>query len=246
MAMKKKVYLEMDCLLDTRLGTAIHMSNELGYAVSKNPMYYLRENDDLQRLHPKLKGWKDHQKKNLDAVLRCSAVTRLPSFLAEMIHSFLEKNKGTPHDIDEVSLVVNVYPYVMDDEEKQELSIVLNEVFRSSIEIEIVRFNHTELTPEIIAAEYSALIMYDPTPWINYHEKALQTRCLVAIRLSCPKLGHLRKLSTKEEATFKENGMSVYEVFTFLFEPVLAVEFFPAAVVCADTPMNPLSEDLPA
>lgn len=170
--MKRKVYLDLDTLLDTRLGTIASVHPEAAKAIATNDEYWLREHTNWSTLSGGLidneqfdAAWQARDKRALE--------NSYVSNIIPVLHSILtEYHVSTRDHFIEYDLVleINIHPYNLTEEEMDELADVLrHDIFYKDLEILYCSIPMEELTPQLINERYSAMLLYEFHKWIKQH-----------------------------------------------------------------------------
>lgn len=194
--MMKKVLINLDILLDTRLGSVSRFSQEAASNVISCPDYYVREYDDWSKF---TKGLMDNDLfnsyyetrggENTAATLNGSVLTNIVPVLHRMIgEEIATRLENQASEFKEILLVVDLHPYVLDLETKDELLTILHELFGEDQAIEFINKGIHETTPEYIFENYALVLTYDLHKWLHLHYPALVKLRAASVNFIGPKL----------------------------------------------------------
>lgn len=237
----KKVLIDLDSLLDTRLGKILYNNPDTAYLVSSNPAYYQRETEDFLGENNVLIGREMLSKvpKEPSDLLPLSQRTIIWGFVSALMLTLMDKNTDCPV-FGSLGLEINFYPYVLSNNEIKEIEKVAGEIFQHLFGVKLVRYTPHMLNVTVVKDNYLNLIMYNPKQWLDTHQNELRKGALKDVVLYIPKVNQLRALTEEEQTKQKEFGMRIWEDgLKMLFAPCIQLEFLPVKLFCAETPINP-------
>lgn len=167
--MARKLLLDIEALLDTRLGLLRQFGEEIALAVAQNPDYYARERDDWSVLTDgavTTEAFNEAWEARDGTVLRASHQTGIHQFLDHLVGMYWQ-NLAEGLVEDDFVLVVNTHPYTLDTAEQNELAGILQHTLMPSIQVEFVRYSLSELTPMVLSEHFDALILYEMARWVR-------------------------------------------------------------------------------
>lgn len=192
----KKFYITLDSLLDTRLGVIRAHSKEAAENIIECKDYLLREfnnwelftngivDDELfEKLYSERGG--DNTQRTLSNSIITNIIPVIYRLIAEELNTII--NNSSMDDKD-VIITVDTSPYSLNDVEKEELLIILNELFSDKQAIELTEVGITELTPRYIYNNFALVIMYDFHEWIKLHFEELVKIRGASVNYIAPKL----------------------------------------------------------
>jgi hypothetical protein len=186
----RKIYIDLDGLLDTRLGTLSLLNTEAAVQVIQTDAYWDREFDDWNQLtngfvdntaFEKAWGERDHR------VLRESVVTSIMVVLNRVITEYHRNVKDGVVD-DDVAIEINVAPYEFTDEEMEELTDIIRSATYSELPVMFLSRAVEDLTPSFIRERYAAMVFFEFHRWIRLHHKELATTPCRDITFIVPRL----------------------------------------------------------
>jgi len=210
--MNRRLYVDVDCLLDTRLGVLSGIDPQAAIAAVRNPRYWTRDYNDWELLTDGLVN-----KERYDAAwalrdmstLVDSVVTGIPSVLQQLLVDH-HKNMKDGSVVDDVGLEVNLAPYAFTDEERDGLEHILQEMFFSDLIITFCYRPLDELTPTLISEQYSGLVMYEFHDWIKTHHEALVSTPCKDVSFVVPRLFEVNPEELNQEG--KQTELTLFRL----------------------------------
>lgn len=158
-----RILVELDCLLDTRAGTLAKINPELAIeALDKG--YFTREWDDFPGFN-KEEFDDAYHGRDLDT-LENSILTGMYYFLAARF-SDIRKQLIDSREYDGIELIVNTYPYKLDQDDMDAIGIAMATHFRMIESVKVVNMTYEEISPTYCADQLVALVLYDWDIWTN-------------------------------------------------------------------------------
>lgn len=171
------VLIGLDELLDTRMATIDLLSTEVARKIISSDNYHKRDVDEFDGINSI--EYKIAYADRDNATLRNSVMTNVFLHLKGLVWQ-LKKQAVTGPMHDGVQLTVNIHPYSLSEEEREELARALqyringgdtNAVEQNLLKIEFIDLAPKNLTPAHCKASYGAMYMYNPWHWLNLHFK---------------------------------------------------------------------------
>lgn len=205
--MKRRLLVELDTLLDTRLGTLLKMDPTIidkvlsdGYRdrVEDNWTSYGINMEDYQRLYEQ----RDEE------TLKRSRPTHAIAMLARVVEAIMEESVKSP-EISGVSIDLNFHPYRLSKEIVAEIVETVRFQLNDTVDITAVILSNETLTPEYIDLHYDAIVLYDFNAWIVEHAEALKERQIPTVVFMTPAIyrnqvdtegAYIEELKTKVSA----------------------------------------------
>jgi hypothetical protein len=189
------LYVELDCILDTRLGTIYKLGIDAVNQVLINN-YQLRIQDDFYGVDY---DWFHNEYRQRDkSILKNSIRTRMFNFLIEFSNKTVEANATTPYAV-KPKICLNIYPYLLSGGEINILIDTLVHVTEQRCDVEVMRTSPINITTELVNRTYSIMIMYDYMNWIEHHcvtKQFEKTQCR-GVKLIAPAI-YFKKIRPEE------------------------------------------------
>lgn len=203
--MKKRLYVELDGLLDTRLGTLIRL-DEPQAQVALAGGYFTRESDDWSKLGLSVDqaAYDDLYRHRDETTLKMSRCSDLVPMVHRMTHELESMGAKTPF-VSEITLDVNFWPYQLSDEIRQEILSAVRIMVSPSVKVESVWFAPAQLNPELIDRSWDGVLMYDFNTWLTEHQERLKDKQIPRIPFIVPAL-YWNGIPTPEETEIEDVG----------------------------------------
>ncbi len=213
---KQKILVELDCLLDTRIGTVAMISQDLATDVLSNG-YHERLEDKFEGVDNQL-FQEMYQNRNID-VLKYSTITMFMPLLKHLCRLIYEEASSRPyHSGPEV--VVNIYPYYMTDDVANAISAAVRYWVGVMTPVSVVRIEPKALKPHI-CKEYSLMVMYDPTVWFNENLEAMLKSHLRDVALYIPQIYRNKTKTDEEIQKDTEEVMDPFAALDLIMKPLI-------------------------
>lgn len=166
------VIVDLDSIFDTRLGTIALFDPKTALELIKKPEYVIRMHDDFSGLitHPE---WNqedyDFNYKNRNiATLSYSKITGMVFGLRKMfIEIYSELSNDPEHE--SMELTINLYPYKLSKEEKEDVFLCLREFMPEVVDIKFTWVPPQRLSPKYLKPRYTHFVTYHFNEWLNLH-----------------------------------------------------------------------------
>lgn len=172
------ILIDIDALLDTRLAILYRLNPTYVNTNLNNKSYYKRISDEWSRLGEGIdqKEFEELYNNRDKSILAESTVTEMLPHLLHVISMYKEEVIYAPGKTGNIYIVVNLYPYDLTDEEKEQLILVLSHYIGEGIPVRII-----ELSPEetklskLVGLGFTQYILYDFIDWMQLHYKELNS-----------------------------------------------------------------------
>ncbi|MNK68827.1 hypothetical protein D3C87_882050 [compost metagenome] len=194
--MIRRILIGLDVLLDTRLGVMSNLNKDAAAALVKNPDYWERDFDDWFKLTGGLVTNEQFREAyamrggiNTAKTLNESFETGMAPFIYRLLaEADVNMMDGMTKHTDEVGLAINVAPYVLAPNERQELVRIMQEKYGRELNVKLVDYQLHELTVERLADEFGGMIIYEFAEWFKYHHVAIVGALMSDFNVIQPKL----------------------------------------------------------
>lgn len=167
-------YIELDCLIDVKLGMIKNHSEDLFYEQFISKKYFNRIQDDF---YP---GFKEEYSNRSNKQLFDGIITEMSPLIKEFVLNAEVNSKISP-TLQKPVITLNTYPYVIEDPEF--IIKALRYITSDKSDIEIIYLTKEELTPSHVKNKYSVVTMYDPWEWLEIHSVNDNLR-----KVTCPEV----------------------------------------------------------
>lgn len=225
--------IEFDACLDTRLGTLSRISSEGVMAVMNNG-YWKRDTDDFEKMSGGLIT--NQQYKELYAIrdeetLKASMMTQLFDVIGPMTKE-LQFRQSRQVEIGHINVVINFYPYKLDNETREEILLSLVPFLAVNSRITDTWVSPDKLTPSVLNGMADIAIFYNYDDWFTLHIEELVKDPYPMMTAMVPMLLHNKAQLTEDLLTDPETGQQrdPFKLHSLFLAEFLGVEFQPANV----------------
>lgn len=220
-----KIYIDIHSLLDLRQGTLIELMGleETTEYVNTNE-YNFRDRDifpvDMERYNILLK-------EGNKSILRNSTITYMETVLLSKIPS-LERHNIYNHTHRPPEIIVNMYPFNL---EEYHLRLIQNAIFvkfGSNIQITLVNEELDVYTPYLLKnSNFVYFLSYFPNQWLDKHSKSLDNKEPLSTTLYFPAIAY-RDLTEQDFKGIKDLGFKdIYSYTEYLLSSSVNITFLP-------------------
>lgn len=217
------VFVELDALLDTRMGTLARMSDDLALKTLQAG-YHHRDTDvfelaDMKTYHA-LYAQRDSE------TLSKSMCTGLLPEMKRLVGVLTEQAISRPY-YGRPKIVVNLHPYSesLTSEDKDEMLKALAVwLDGTSAEVEFTSVSQQSLTPALCKAQgFAGMILYHFNEWMDCHAQAFKTTRLGDITLFGPAIYSVRPTDDELAREIKE-AMHPFRAAEMLASPLINLQ----------------------
>lgn len=190
----QSIYVDLDSLLDTRIGTISKISDEAALNVLLND-YHSREIDVFKDIDMGL--YKELYAKRDIETLKRSYCTSMVKVIKDIAIGLNEQAIMRPFH-EGAKITVNYYPYNLNSDEIEEFRKVITMWINGVSDVELITISTKDLTPLLCRNTYALLIMYDYDNWLNTHATSFAKTLMPETTLLGPAL-YFNKKPTEDE-----------------------------------------------
>lgn len=176
------VYIDLDCILDTRLPVLYALSEDIAKESLRSGYYHKRVSDNFGIIPNGL--FYHYYDKRTKYVLALATPTPMFELLLE-----LTEEAATSIVTDSIetipTLYVNTYPYELNEEEAVTILKLLYTVIPVQMNFDLICKSLTELTPEWVDANANTVIKYDIVKWLELHSSLGNLSTCPLLRGAC-------------------------------------------------------------
>lgn len=242
------IYVDIESLFDLRqglLGTSnIDIDTVTEYLLSEE--YNFRETDHLKYLEPG--AYKAAISNPKLEILEASTVTRILLSLQTKIDNIESRNKYY-NETSVPEIILNVYPFVMSEEQMTQIRDLLFFKLGSSVLVNVVNFNIKDISPLFFkTSSITAAFIYDMSTWLSIHASTLENNKIHDTLIYFPAV-YSEKPSEEELTKISKLGFKDPMSYTeYLLSPVASINFLPIVfysnVVTAVSYLNRFEDSL--
>lgn len=217
------VYVDLDCLLDTRLGT-LALANEQWAVNALKQGYHQRRMDEFPDIN-----WDDFKKlyetRTAD-VLPMSVYTNMFVVLANILKAEFDHTASGGQGA-KIEIQVNYHPYDLEPEEIGALCQAISHRTMEMADVRMVSVSDGFLTPAYCRDTFAMMIRYTYEPWIETHVKAFEDCKMPGMALLAPAL--YQKIPSDEETKeFSDLGLDPLRATEITLAPLFALRLLDA------------------
>lgn len=213
------VYVELDCLMDTRLAT-LSMIDKQKTADLILDGYHVRRSDEFTGFDREEFN-RRYRERNLETLAQ-STVTGCVALLNKVGLDIARDLTESPvHD--DLHLYINTYPYILDSEELDDLEESLRVWINAPYEFHFLYLDPKDVTVRYVNDKFTILVMYDFSSWLEVHLKEFQYCFLHDVTLFAPRINLGQTPSTEDLAELTKRGMEGVKDEFDLYERIAQV-----------------------
>ena len=249
----KKLYVDLDAVVDLRLGVLNLVSPPFAFDQTTHPEYFQREEDAFSstRINPATNEpfgglprplFKSVLVQCRDKVLTASLRTKINKFVRQLCAAHLANVIRSGQEI-RIIIEVNIHPFVMTPEAQIELTQTLQtDFFGLHFQVALIDISPQDLNLDVVRDNFFGLVRYEFFDWLNLHDTALRKKPIRDTCLYVPRLYAGGKPTDAESlsllAEFKKRKMDPMEKISQALANFVPIQFLPIAFFCADVPAN--------
>ncbi len=220
MSKEINIYVPLDVLLDTRIAVISMMDENKAIDILRNG-YHNRRSDIFKDID------KDefdalYSKRDINVLLR-SQCTNAVLFLSELITELQLKVSVTPQ-YEKVSLYINTYPYVLDEETVENITGAISFWIKDLCKIGTIHLSDEELTPEYIKDRFNILFMYHYANWLEVNTDNFSKTSINDCTLYVPAISFEHDLTDELIQNLTKMSMHPIQAVRVLLAPFVKVD----------------------
>lgn len=220
----RTLLIDLDSLLDTRLGVLASLNQDAASLLVKSNTYWDRDRNDWTSLTNGLvttDAFEEAWSLRTGDILPLSTMSGIFMVAISLLTDF-QQNVAEGLVNDDIRIEVNLHPYTLSDDEQEGLKEALQAMFYKGLVITFCNWSKDTLTPSELISRYDAAIMYDFIPWMKRHAFGLAKIRAPDFNLLVPRLFE-RDVSqlTMEE---KQNEILAFRMWLHLYIDVDFIE----------------------
>lgn len=216
---KKSIYVELDCLLDTRLPLLYMISEKTAERVLYSGYYHTRHMDQFDCISHDI--FTSLYNRRTKILLFMSTKTPMLNVVKEHYGEIITDLTNIDHEED-YTIFLNTWPYELQDTEKQSFEYLLKQTIPDCI-VKIIDMSPHDLTPTWLYDHIGTMVMYEPMRWLEFHTSTrdLITNPLVNIQCYSPMM---TRSSDKDEIYRSLELYKMYIDINFLNVSYFSIE----------------------
>jgi hypothetical protein len=183
----KKIYIDLDSLLDTRFSMLYNLDKNMLNKIYANKEYDNRIINEFDYIPSNVFNLLYKYRGN--DLLSISYFTKILKIVRLEI-GMLKNNLQIMNLNQPITIDINVYPYTIDEHIEDVKIKLLSMLNIDGLNINIIDIDPINLTPDKINNEYISLIMYDGIKWFGYmlNTEAFKNNYIPTVNLILPAL----------------------------------------------------------
>lgn len=184
-----KVLVDLDTILDTRLGTLGTIDLSVAQDIAISRAYVTRESDVMSEVDARVDDqvYRDRYLKRNETTLAKSVMTDIPYQLGLGMEELVKSSdigliKGT------IEIHLNVYPFKLSSDVRRLIASGLKQYIPDPVRVIAVDLDPYSLTPGLIKSKYDEWYAYDIDQWVSIHQDKILTRMLKSVIITLPRL----------------------------------------------------------
>lgn len=222
------VYIDLDSLLDTRVGVVAVNDPEAAAMLMQEP-YWLRESDDFAELtegrvtHALFRQWWKARDKQAVVAARPTNIIRI---LEQLSESLVSSQVNLPF-VAKTLYLVNYWPYQFEPLEVQAIQQACEILTGNAVEVKMVSWSPEQMTPQKIKRDISLMIMYDYWAWMEAQRDNFAISPLPEVNLLTPAISH-NHVVTQEDRTIEHFGeVNPFAVSEMVMSVYISIQMLP-------------------
>jgi hypothetical protein len=219
------ILIELDALLDTRLGTLRHrMGVEYAQQIL-TPDYLVREIDAFEGIDSA--SFKQMYAARNEETLQCSSITGLVTRLKDLT-TFLSELAIVSPEFTGIAVAVNVWPYRLSQAVLRDIGKSVSVWTGGHVPVELVNIAPQDLTPNYVKSNLAMLFMYDYGSWMETQSAAFHETLIPEIHLIAPAMYFNEKPDTNELKDIVRQAAHPFQATMMLVTPMVGLELVDA------------------
>jgi len=216
---KGGLFVDLDSLMDTRFSTLSSIDKDMLSGMIENDSYFTRVYDEFGYINNIM--FNDlYSKRNKITLLRSMPTKIIELMATELILS--ESKQIEANEVPLLTVTINTFPYTLTGEEMNKFTIVIKKLcLNSRITVAYVNLHPKNVTLSFIASNFSVVIMYDYSKWLDY-QISLKTGSAETTVLYVPSLmGNAIKVKKDKDLE------DMFNAYSELFGPYISLRHIP-------------------
>lgn len=229
---KHGIYIELDCILDTRLATLCQVDESLVDAAFANN-YFKRQEDSF----PKIKKetfktlYDNRDSETLKFAYQTSCVELVNIIINTVLKNCVDQPLATG-----CKLFVNIYPYKLTDIEINTLLALMIEQTRDLVDIEIINMSPDSLTTSYCRDKIDCMFMYDYNAWLDAQckNKNILKAVIRHIKVYGPRIYFNKIPSDSELKSMEKDGLTPFKAVEDMASVLVDLDLIDISMFCVD------------
>lgn len=217
---REGVYVDLDCLLDTRLGTVNLIDQQIAEDILLKNIYHSRDQDLFEGIDREL--FKKKYSERDTETLSNSLLTNIVPLIKHLVSQLNEQAIQRPfHDGGKV--IVNCFPYKLASEEISEIEKAITVWLGSTAPIVLINKPLDEITPKYCKENFALMFMYSYNDWMEVNANGFLEVQIPEISLFSPAIYFEKKPTEDEMKKLIKDSMHPLEAVEFAASPLISL-----------------------
>jgi hypothetical protein len=217
------IYLDLDAILDTRLGLLFNISPDLAKDVITHG--YKNRDEDIFPGISKARFVELYANRN-KSVLINATITSVIKFVDSFIIDIIKNTINTPM-VGQPIIYLNIYPYQLVDVEKKLIGNAIGAATKGWASIELINVDPKLITPSFLKEKVGVAIMYEYHNWLRDHVENLKRDPSPGLGLLGPMLYFGDKPNNEKIAEISKAHGSPFKAMEEMSAPVIGLYLVP-------------------
>lgn len=226
------IFVELDCLLDTRLGTLAAVDDNLMMLALENG-FIVRNEENFPPLEKStfLELYKTRDKD----ILKISPMTMCVDFIKDLSFTILKSAVDTPL-CSGVEIVINTHPYNLTNKEAVDLITSFAVLTNKFISIKLVNLSYEQLTPSFCVKNFASMFFYQYDSWLDVQATNNTFKNVNATKLIVygPKIFFNRVPTFEEKRKLEKDKINIFEMVQEMAASLVDLNLLDIAVFSVD------------
>ena len=232
---KQHLLVDLDTLLDTRMGTLVKIDLDNLVKIDKKK-YLTRRSDNFDELvNVDIDEYKELYKNRDVETLKCSGMTTYMLAVNKMLGEIAKEKIDNPA-IESIELHVNYYPYKLSESMIKEFTDVISFYTNRLTKVKLVNLHPMLITPSLLKNEYSLYATYDFDVWLGLQGKNLENHPIPTVTVNVPSL-FVNEVPDKEaiEQIGVNKDTDLFGSFEYLLAPYVSLTYSDIKYFCLNS-----------
>lgn len=224
---------DLDCIFDTRLGTLVNIDNELADRIFEEDLYFDRLEDSFKELSKE--DFYSYYKRRNKLILSNSPLTKILAFIQEFILGTLKNSINSPFKY-EPKLIVNTFPYRLNEDEEKRILANLVYLTNESCEVELINNNPLDIEPSFIKSQIAVWVAYEYAEWLEKYaeNKQLEKNLMPDVSLIVPAIFFHHIPTAKEKVNLAKHNLDPFQALEITSKPIINLKVIKLSTFCID------------
>jgi len=233
--------VEIDAILDTRLGLMHHLDPDSAQRLVDNPAYFTRELDQFEPLCGMddvlwKEAWKHRTVEALKSAINTPVIDLVHYMVLEAEYRAINDPQIAGAEVD-----LNIWPYQLNVEERHVMAAALTQRVGWKSPITVICQPPVYFTPGLVGNTYYAMVLYDHDAWFKAHQAELFAGeyGIPKVTLYAPRLA-AKSMPPPELLDFTRHGITrkidIFDAVAHALAQFIALQYLPVQQYCVCYP----------